>query len=77
MTMEESLSKAEHYRAAEIMSTREQLHLVGKGQIHATLALACEVSELTAVLAGVQAFLSMIYDQLGSIEQAIGRPTAP
>jgi hypothetical protein len=71
---ETSLSRDEHYNAAEILITRERQDLTAIAQVHATLALAREVSELKAGLSDVQASLSMIYDQLGAIERTVGPP---
>jgi uncharacterized coiled-coil DUF342 family protein len=85
MTMQSSLSGAEHREAAEILATREKAELIAKAQVHATLALASEVSdlgtglesrisELKAGLADINASLSLIYEQLVAIERTAGPP---
>ena len=83
--MQSSRSGAEHREAAEILVTREKPELIAKAQVHATLALASEVSdlstglesrisELKAGLADISASLLMIYEQLVAIERTAGPP---
>lgn len=88
IVMQDQVSRgAEHYSAAEFHvemarnrgtvatpeeDARDRQETIAIAQVHATLALADEVSELKAGLSDMQASLSMIHDALGSIERTIG-----
>jgi hypothetical protein len=92
MMNDQTSKAAEHYGAAEFHvemarsrgavttpdeDARDRQETAALAQVHATLALAAEVSELKTGLSDIQAALSMIYEALGSIERTIGPPQQP
>lgn len=74
MTTDYDPREKDHFYTAGILVTRQNPDITVVAQVHATLAVAQEVSQLRAALTDIQASLSMICDALGSIERTIGPP---